>query len=116
MLGLFRSAPSTCALAFGVPRFLASCAFQRGVRTCHSTAAAASIDRRARSFESRPGRSRCLWAAATEAVPQAAHAKAKGEVGDVEEFENELDAMAVEDGDEDVPTEEKRPNSPRRLR
>jgi len=59
----------------------------------------------------------CLWAAATEAAPQATDAKGGGEVGDIEEFENELDAMAVEDGEEeDVPEEEERRTSPRRLR
>lgn len=53
----------------------------------------------------------CLWAAATEAVPQADKAQAVEDVDDVEEFENELDAMVVED---DAPSEE--PPSPRRLR
>lgn len=57
----------------------------------------------------------CLWAAATEAAPQADKAKEREEVGDVEEFENELDAMIVEvEDDADAPSEE--PSSPRRLR
>lgn len=53
----------------------------------------------------------CLWAAATEAAPQTDKAQAGEEVDDIEEFENELDAMVVED---DAPSEE--PPSPRRLR
>lgn len=53
----------------------------------------------------------CLWAAATEVAPQAGKAQEEEEVDGVEEFENELDAMVVED---DAPSEE--PPSPRRLR
>lgn len=56
----------------------------------------------------------CLWAAATEAVPQVANAKGEEEVDDIEDFENELDAMVVED--EDVTAQGERPPSPRRLR
>lgn len=107
MLGVFRAAPSACAVAFGVPRFLTSCAFHRGVRTCHST-----IEARPCSFQTRHARSMCLWAAATETAPRADKAREE-EVDDVEEFENELDAMVV-DGDADAPSGE--PPSPRKLR
>ena len=53
----------------------------------------------------------CLWAAATEAAPHADKAQEEERVDDVEEFENELDAMVVED---EAPSEE--PPSPRKLR
>ncbi|CAM9302431.1 unnamed protein product [Ectocarpus fasciculatus] len=64
----------------------------------------------------------CLWAAATRTQHQAAPRRANKnkpdaaagvEEDDVEGFENELDAMAVEGDDDDAPPEE-RP-SPRRL-
>lgn len=54
----------------------------------------------------------CLWAAATETAPRADKAREE-EVDDVEEFENELDAMVV-DGDAGAPSGE--PPSPRKLR
>lgn len=104
MLGVFRS-PSPCAFVLGVPRFLTSCALQRGVRSG--------------SFQIRqPERSMCLWAAATQAAPRRADKPAAAvgvEEDDVEGFENELDAMVVE-GDGDDATPEERPSSPRRLR
>ncbi|CAM9571599.1 unnamed protein product [Ectocarpus sp. 12 AP-2014] len=104
MLGIFRS-PSPCAFAFGVPRFVTSCALQRGVRSSGS-------------FQIRqPERSMCLWTAATRAAPRGADkpaAAAGAEEDDVEGFENELDAMVVE-GDGDDATPEERPSSPRRL-
>lgn len=123
MLGVFRATPSACALAFGVPRYLASC--QRDVRSWRQSTAA-SLDntgRRDRSFQTREvttSRSRCLWAAVTtaaasKAAPQVDNATAVDPVDGVEEFESQLDAMVVEE-DDDAPAPSEKPPSPRRQR
>lgn len=110
--GVFRCAPSACALAFGVPKFSASCVFQRGIRVCHPARPAVAVDRRAAcNFQTRQARSMCVWAAATEATPQVDETSA---ADSVKEFEDELDAIAAGVDDEEAPLEE--PSSPRRLR
>lgn len=113
MLGVLRCAPSACALAFGVPRFLTSSSIHRsGPPTaggCLQTRAV--LTSFSRQLSTQP-RTVCLWAAVTQAVPETS----KVDPG-VEEIEDELDALVSEseDGDGEEDPSEGRP-SPARLR
>ncbi|CAM9104818.1 unnamed protein product [Laminaria digitata] len=109
MLGVIRSTPSACALAFGVPRLFTAPSIQG--RILSGGPRSRPIDT-LRCFQTRR-RTLCVWAAATEAVLDSDRTELQAE-----ELEHELDAMEAQDenggdGDEEEPSGE--PPSPARL-
>lgn len=110
MLGVIRSTPSACVLAFGMPRLSTAPGFQG--RVLSSTHRSRAIDT-LRSFQTRR-KTLCVWAAATEAVLESGRAELEAE-----ELEHELDALKAPDdngghGEEEDPSGEL--PSPARLR
>lgn len=110
MLGVIRSTPSACALAFGVPRLFTAPSFQgRVLSGAHRSRPIDTL----RSFQTRR-RTLCVWAAATEAVVETDRTELEAE-----EFEHELDSLKAQDdndgdGEEEEPSGD--PPSPARLR
>ncbi|CAN0041520.1 unnamed protein product [Scytosiphon promiscuus] len=116
VLGVFRSAPSACALAFGVPKFPRSCIFEGSIRIYRAATplSPAAVETKSRSFQTLQERTTCLWAAATAATTPQVEETSQAETADsVKEFEEELDAISAEGNDEDGPLEKLSP--PRRL-
>ena len=93
MLGVIRSTPSVCALAFGLTRpFNAPSFHGRVLGGVHRSSCSRPIDT-LRSGQARR-RTLCVWAAATEAVIEYDRAEL-----DAREFEHELDAMDSQEED-----------------
>lgn len=104
MIGMLRSNPSTCAVAFGIPRLL-SLPDTAGHSSFRAVRARATVSLPAASASAGRRRRLCVCAVDTRAAPQVDKIE---KIVDkdivVEEFEDSLDAMAIVcmDNDSDI--------------